>query len=146
MIVDKFSGEYRWLSNFYPCDIVYGGVTYPSVEHAYVASKTLDIPTRANILTMTAGQAKRYGRTIPIRDDWDDVKLNLMMDFVGQKFKNNIELRKKLIDTTCTIVEGNTWNDTFWGMCNGKGQNMLGRIIMTVRCELQIEDMFYGFN
>lgn len=135
MKIDSFQGEYRWLSNFWPCDIEFDGVVYPSVEHAYVASKTTDELLRKQVLLCkTAGEAKQLGRSFEIRKDWDKAKLSFMRYFLHQKFTKNPELRSKLASTKgMTIVEGNTWGDTFWGVCNGKGQNHLGKILMDIR-------------
>jgi ribA/ribD-fused uncharacterized protein len=69
-----------------------------------------------------------------MRDDWDDVKLGIMRDLVSRKFKQNKDLRLMLEATgDQELVEGNTWNDTFWGVCNGEGCNWLGKILMEVR-------------
>ena len=86
MKIDSFRGEYRWLSNFWPCDIEFDGVVYPSVEHAYVASKTSDKNIRDKVLACkTAGDAKRLGRSFTLRGDWDEVKVGFMKNFVYQK-------------------------------------------------------------
>ena len=37
------------------------------------------------------------------------------------------------------LEEGNTWHDTYWGVCNGKGKNKLGKILMQVREELKLD-------
>lgn len=135
-VIDSFQGEYRWLSNFEPVDVVYEGELYPSVEHAYVAAKTLDRETRKSIaLLATAGAAKRAGRSLTLRSDWDRVKLKVMEELIRQKFMH-VRLRRLLMSTVgMAIVEGNTWGDTFWGVCNGIGENHLGRIIEKVRAE-----------
>lgn len=137
-MIDSFSGKYRFLSNFFPAKVVYEGVEYPSSEHAYQAAKTLDIPTRLHIAAMeTPGETKRAGKKLAIRSDWDQVKISVMEEIVRDKFTRNLTLRQKLIDTGDQIlIEGNTWFDTFWGVCNGKGQNHLGKILMKVRKEL----------
>ena len=60
-----------------------------------------------------------------------------MFDLVLEKFKQNPELKQKLLETgNQELIEGNTWNDTFWGVCNGQGQNWLGKILMLARSEL----------
>ena len=62
-----------------------------------------------------------------------DVKVKLMFVLVTEKFKQNPELKQKLLETgNQELIEGNTWNDTFWGVCNGQGQNWLGKILMLV--------------
>jgi len=58
-----------------------------------------------------------------------------MLDLVRKKFENPL-LRAMLLATEdAVLVEGNTWNDTFWGVCRGRGENWLGRILMQVREE-----------
>ncbi len=135
-IIDSFQGEYRWLSNFEPVDIVFEGELYPSVEHAYVAAKTLDRTARKAIaLLSTPGAAKRAGRMLKVRPDWDTVKLDVMRSLTRQKY-HHARLRRLLLATgDAQIVEGNTWGDTFWGVCNGEGENHLGKIIMEVRAQ-----------
>ncbi len=132
--IDSFHGAYRFLSNFWPAPVVLDGVTYPTVEHAYVAAKTLDTDIRQQIAAIEKpGDVKRFGRKLTLRPDWEEVKLDVMTDLVGQKFTDP-DLRAKLDATGDTdLVEGNTWGDTFWGVCRGKGENHLGKILMAVR-------------
>ena len=132
-IIDKFSGEYRWLSNFWIHD------TYKnlSVEHHYQAAKTTNIHDWFYIMAQdTPGKAKRIGKEITVRQDWDMVKLILMEQFIRDKFTMNMELRLKLMDTRgITLMESNTWGDTYWGVCDSFGLNHLGKILMKVRDE-----------
>lgn len=137
--ITSFSGAYRWLSNFWPVEITReDGITYPSSEHAYVASKVITLSTRRWIASIeTAGQVKRAGRTLVLRDDWEQVKRAEMLSILRLKFQNP-ELADKLRATgNATLVEGNTWGDTYWGVCNGQGHNVLGQLLMLVRSELQ---------
>lgn len=140
--ITRFDGEYSFLSNFYPSDrIVYDRVAYRTVEHAYVAAKSLDVDFRQEVWdTPTPGQAKRLGREVELRADWDDIKLDVMKDLIHQKFQNTV-LRQQLIATNKSmLVEGNTWGDTFWGVCKNTGQNHLGRILMDERFEIRLEE------
>jgi len=133
-MINQFQNEHRFLSNFWPCCVFLDGLAYPSVEHAYVAAKTLDISKRHEIRGVpTPGQVKRLGRKLKLRHDWEDVKLGVMQDLVTQKFTD--PALRALLEATRPheLVEGNTWGDTFWGVCNGVGQNHLGRILMDVR-------------
>lgn len=138
--IDKFDGKYAFLSNFYPCDVfsVEDMLIYPSVEHAFQAAKVKDVETkRAFQVAPSPAAAKRLGKQVPLRDDWEDIKLDVMYNLVWSKFVNNSELRYKLISTDdAELVEGNTWGDTFWGVCKGTGNNHLGEILMNVRDEL----------
>jgi ribA/ribD-fused uncharacterized protein len=141
-IIDKFDGtEHAFLSNFHPAPVVLDGVTYPSVEHAYQAAKTFNLDDRQRILNCPPPNiAKKIGRKVKARSDWDQVKVAIMTDLVRQKFTDHPELREQLLATgNATLVEGNWWGDRFWGMCNGEGHNYLGRILMDVRKELCCE-------
>ncbi len=136
-----FQGEYRWLSNFVPVDIEFDDVIYPSVEHAYVAAKCNDICDRSPIQKMTAGQAKRYGKTMHLSPWFESSKISIMRGFLDQKFSKE-PYRQLLIDTDGSYIEEtNAWGDTFWGVCDGKGQNILGVLIMQIRSEILWENM-----
>lgn len=130
-IIDSFSGEYRWLSNFWIHDTVNG----LSVEHLYQAAKATTMDDYLNVLACrTPGAAKRMGKEIVCRSDWDDVRLTLMEHFLREKFVWNTTLAVKLRETShCLLVEGNHWGDTFWGVCDGKGENHLGKLLMNIR-------------
>lgn len=139
-MIKSFSGEYRFLSNFYPVEVVLDGVTYPTVENAYQAAKTLDLENRKEFIGVLPGFAKRLGQRLEIRPDWSDVKLNIMKRLNEQKYMRP-DLRKELCDTyPQDIVEGNTWGDTFWGVCNGKGSNHLGKILLAIRLQILLSD------
>lgn len=138
--INSFSGKYRFLSNFWPCKVVWEGVEYSSTEHAYQAAKLANTEHRELVRNAkTPGQAKKLGRKFPMIDSWDNVKLNVMYDLCLQKFQNP-ELKQKLLDTgDAILIEGNTWNDTFWGICNGVGENNLGKILMRIRSEINVD-------
>lgn len=83
-------------------------------------------------------RAKAMGRRVKLRKDWEDVKNRIMYEICLAKFVQNKELRDALLSTKDEeLIEGNTWNDTYWGICNGKGLNMLGKVLMRVRSELR---------
>ncbi len=135
MIIDKFSGEYRFLSNFYPCLVHYDGLSYSTAEHAYQAAKFDCFNVREQIrISGTPGQAKRLGQKYHLRPRWDEIKPLIMSEIVLIKFAINTDLRKKLIRTNpFKLIEGNEWGDTYWGVCNGEGKNRLGIILGNVR-------------
>jgi hypothetical protein len=144
--INGFFREYRFLSNFYPCKVEYEGITYPSTEHAYQAAKTVDVEERKKIATIVkSGDVKRYGRYyIKIRSDWEQVKLGIMLELNRKKFVGT-SLTQKLLDTyPCNLEETNHWNDTFWGVCNGVGENNLGKILMQVRQEIKDRSEYFG--
>lgn len=136
VVIDKFDDtEFRFLSNFYPAAVNYEDIVYATSEHAYQAAKTLDINQRHNIAMLeTPGKAKKYGKTVRLRPAWDDIKISIMKEIVESKFQQNPKLIEKLLATDDAIlIEGNTWGDKFWGVCDGEGENNLGKILMYVR-------------
>jgi ribA/ribD-fused uncharacterized protein len=137
-VIDSFTGEYRWLSNFWPATIFYDDLVWPSSEHLYQAAKSANLNQREMVrLAATPGIAKRLGKKLDIREDWNDVKLSVMAHIIKLKFDQNPDLQRRLKDTGDTwLIEGNTWNDTFWGVCNGRGENHLGNLIMRYRASL----------
>ena len=134
-----FQGDYRWLSNFWRCDVTHDGITYSSVEHAYQAAKTLDFQDRWDLSQLpTPGLAKKAGRDLVLRLDWMQVRERVMSELLVQKFLVHTDLKKKLLDTgDAPLVEENTWGDTFWGVCKGQGENHLGILLMGVRARLR---------
>ena len=134
--IKGFFSEYRWLSNFYPCDITYEGQKYLSTEAAYQAAKTIIPAERKLFIKLTPSKAKRKGQKITLRSDWEQVKEQVMYDVLKLKFKD--EVLAKLLKETGTkyLEETNWWGDEVWGVCNGVGQNKLGKLLMKVREEL----------
>lgn len=133
-----FTGPYRFLSNFYPAPFVWDDILWPTSEHAYQAAKTLDKKTRLEICKLSRpGEAKRAGKRLALREDWHEVKIDIMYQVVFEKFYQNPDLRSKLIATgSMCLEEGNTWNDVFWGVCppgSSNGRNELGKILMKIR-------------
>ena len=134
-MINKFRGYYFFLSNFYPCKILYRGITYPTSEAAYQAQKALNENERLRISKLEdPHDAKAEGQKLDLRADWDDVKVDEMYLICMNKFLQNPELEELLLATGDEeLVEGNHWHDTFWGVCNGVGENKLGKILMMVR-------------
>lgn len=137
--IDKFVGEHRFLSNFYPASVCLGGQEFKSVEAAYQAAKTDDPCMRERIRqAATPSHAKQLGKTLRLSGDWESHKLVVMEGLVQQKFERHSELADKLLATADKeLVEGNWWGDRFWGVCNGTGENHLGKILMKVREHLR---------
>jgi len=144
-IINSFRNEYLFLSNFYRCDIIIFSsynplaVPYKTVEHYYQASKATNITDHMKITNLSsAGAAKNFGRKIKLRDDWEDIKIDIMKKALKEKFSNPI-FNKKLRETgTKILIEGNHWGDTYWGVDikTGIGQNMLGKLLMEIRDEV----------
>lgn len=136
--ITVFSGEHRFLSNFYPSEVCYDGEQYRTVEHAYQAAKAIKSDDRLRVRDASSpAQAKRLGRTILLRKHWEEVKVHVMLQLLRQKFSAPV-LKGALLDTgNAQLIEGNNWSDTFWGVCNGVGTNVLGTLLMRVRDEIR---------
>ena len=150
----QFAYEYDFLSNFHPSRLTFDGVAYATVEHAYQAAKTFD-PVKTIFgadfnPNLSAGQAKRVGQNLNLRDDWEKVKVPIMRLLLLQKFED-AKLKEKLKATgDAYLEEGNWWHDIFWGVCHHKmegktcrepqhrpfGGNHLGYLLMDVRTVL----------
>jgi ribA/ribD-fused uncharacterized protein len=140
MAINSFEGDNAFLSNFYPSSIKVDDITYPTVEHAFQASKldpdNLWVKTAISHLD-TPGKAKRFGRKVTLRSNWEQIKNSIMLNLLRLKFSNSA-LKFLLLETGDEeLIEGNYWNDTYWGVCNGEGQNHLGKLLMQVREELK---------
>lgn len=134
-MISSFRDEYFFLSNFYPVEIKLDGIVYPNAETAFQAQKTLDVEERRKFsMLKNPVQAKRLGRKVKLRDDWEEVKLDIMTEIVSQKFLQHPHLIEMLLQTGDEeLIEGNKWGDRFWGVCKGKGENNLGKILMKIR-------------
>lgn len=134
LTIDAFNGDYRWLSNFSPM-----GGCFPTAEHHYQARKARTPYDAIYVMSApTPNLAKHRGRAIHVREDWEEIKLDVMYDILILKF--SIEpVQTMLIETgNAELIEGNTWGDTFWGVCKGKGDNYLGELLMCVREHYEI--------
>lgn len=144
--IDKFEKEYFFLSNFYNHSIEENGIIYPTNEHYFQAMKTLDISERKKIASaLTPGEAKRLGRFVNLRADWEKVKFEVMEKGLHLKFADP-KLAKKLIETyPAELIEGTWWHDQIWGDCYCEkhkdipGQNNLGKLLMKIRAGLILE-------
>lgn len=147
-MIDNFhypDGKPSPLSNFFPSPIKdAAGNTYPTVEHFFQAMKTLDPEDRKRIAAAsTPGIAKKMGGRkgiVVLRSDWEVVKLGVMRQALELKFPNDLRnpMTMWLLDTRDQLlVEGNTWGDRIWGVCNGSGMNWLGHLLMARRAELR---------
>lgn len=136
-VIDKFAGDYFFLSNFYLAPVEYNGILYTCAEAAFQAQKC---PERAEeFKDLPPNEAKRLGRKVELRPDWERVKEQIMYEIVLTKFITNPELYSKLLclPENVILIEGNNWNDDFWGKCTKDGKNKLGQILMRVHKELR---------
>lgn len=141
-MISEFRGKNAFLSNFYLTDITYKGRTYKSVEHLYQAEKCLTNSEREKIRKAeTPRIAKILGRRVQLRPHWDLDRITIMETILRLKFAKPT-LKKLLRETGETeLIENNYWHDTFWGVCkcdkhNHSGLNMLGKILMKIRAEM----------
>ena len=137
----EFRNEHYYLSNFYNAPVRYNGLTFKNNEAAFQAMKC---PERASeFCDLNSADAKRLGRCVRLRSDWSVVKERIMYEICLAKFTQNDELKRRLLATgDALLVEGNSWNDREWGVCNGVGENKLGKIPMRVRNELKGANLY----
>lgn len=137
----SFWGKHRFLSNFSPAEFVWNKIVWKHSEGAYQSAKSLDRQVRIAMSGIVSpAAAKHTGKRVDIRPDWNEVRDEIMYDIVLEKFRQNPDLKAKLIATgDAHLEEGNTWNDRYWGVCpvgSGNGQNQLGKTLMKVRQQL----------
>lgn len=143
----RSSDKYGCFSNFTHCKVNFGGITYNSTEAAWQAQKTLNENERKQFATLNPSEAKKLGRKVNLRPDWEEVKYQLMVDVCYEKFKNSKKFREVLLSTeNDEIIENTTgWHDNIWGNCecpkciNKPGRNLLGKALMEVRERLRNE-------
>jgi ribA/ribD-fused uncharacterized protein len=142
-MINQFQGEYRFLSNFYSSQftcrfalIPRKDYVFPSVEHFYQASKATTDEDFDRVMRCATAQTKKMGRSIRLIPSWEANKDTVMLEGVWAKFSQNPYLQQRLLATADRdLIEGNYWNDKYWGVClkTGLGQNKLGQILMHVR-------------
>ena len=124
------------MSNFYPFKLIYNGIEYQNTEAAFQAQKCKYLPERNQFSKLNPSEAKRLGRRVELRPDWEQVKDGIMYNIVLTKFSSDEYLAYKLLETgEEVLMEGNTWKDTYWGvdLDTMEGKNKLGLILMKVR-------------
>ena len=137
-MINKFRGKYYFLSNFYETPVTWNGLTYLNNEAAFQSAKTFS--DRECFTNLDPSSAKKLGRKVQLRSDWENVKDDVMYEICKAKFSQNTELKKRLLSTGNEhLEEGNTWGDKIWGTVNGVGENRLGKILMRIREELRNE-------
>ena len=147
-VIDNFSGENRWLSNFAIGEVTIDGLTFLNREAAFQAMKTVNPHKRKLFTTMNPSEAKKAGRMVELRPDWEEIKEKVMYDVCKAFFSQHLNEREKLIETGffTKLIERNHWHDNFWGVCtcqkcqSSRGKNRLGKILMAIRTEFIIED------
>jgi|15BtaG_2_1085339.scaffolds.fasta_scaffold86590_1 ribA/ribD-fused uncharacterized protein len=140
-MINLFRGSNSFLSNFHPLEgsTLHG---YPTVENFFQAMKCHDETYRKGLKLVTPAVAKKLGRRCKLRDNWEVIKFDVMIYALRKKFTEP-RLHEKLLATgNQTLVEGNYWNDTYWGvnLKTGNGENNLGKLLMQVRYEIELND------
>lgn len=142
-VINDFSGANYFLSNFYPAPAVLGEWSYPTAEHAFAAAKTLDLTQRHEIRFLPSpALAKKYGRRVALREDWDLLRDVFMAKILASKFSYKPLAEKLLATGDAVLIEGNSWHDNYWGDCHCKkckhtpGQNHLGVQLMMLRAQI----------
>lgn len=141
--IEDFRKTYYFLSNFFPSTVSYKDCEFPTVEHAFQAAKCTSAADFDKILNCrTPYEAKKLGRLVAIKDNWDSQRVNIMREILREKFCNNANLKELLVNTgQRKIVEGNYFHDNYWGQClceehrHIQGENMLGELLMKIRNE-----------
>lgn len=139
-MIKQFVDKYRFLSNFYTCDLYdYKNTTVEHIFQASKAERTIDFLSVVN--SQTPAEAKKLRRKIEIRSDWNEIKVSVMEKLLREKFsKKNPGLVELLLETGDEeLQEGNYWNDTFWGvdLKTGIGENNLGKLLMKIRNDIR---------
>jgi ribA/ribD-fused uncharacterized protein len=153
MTIDRFTGQFDFLSNFYPSTVEYMGLEFPTAEHAFQARKCWPLDkdhVEAIRKASTPSKAKMLGRRATLDPQWEEIKVSVMAEIVYLKFTQNPELGTRLMQTDfAQLIEGNTWGDRFWGCTDDPysrgtywdGKNVLGTILMTVRAAIQLDNL-----
>lgn len=154
--IREFRGKYVFLSNYYYAPFIWNNRIWTHVEIPYQLVKTIivsssSLPLQSSSMSsdriyisdamydewkyLLPSQAKARGRRQTTHSDlWEKLHLSIMEQLVYEKFSQSDELKDKLINTNNKkLIEGNYWKDTYWGVCNGVGDNHLGKILEKVR-------------
>lgn len=137
--VKGFSGAHKVFSNFYPVEFEMGGVKFRSSEHAFMYQKSDDPIYRRAVLAARDGKAaKLVGRGANLSPDWDNRgRYVAMFRALSAKFNCIDEWLRLCAPGPIYLEETNWWNDIHWGVCRGRGENHLGRLLMCVRYSME---------
>lgn len=140
--IDYFRGKYFFLSNFYEkAPFVMDGIRYQNSEAAFQSYKCRNYNDRKQFADLNPSEAKRLGRHVQLRDNWEEIKVDVMYRVLYEKFSQNQSCKSRLLATgTAELIEGNDWGDIVWGKFNGHGSNYLGKMLMRVRERMRSEE------
>lgn len=128
-----FSGDWAFLSNLYPSPLEWMNFLYPCVENAFQAAKTSDHEVQRRLTELSPDDAAAYGRMVPLRPDWEEVKLDVMTSLLALKFEIPVLRRRLIASAPKELVNLNWWGDRYWGRVKLQGENHLGRLLMELR-------------
>ena len=154
-----YEQDFYVLSNFSAFRVQWKGIDFDTSEHAYHWEKFRDQPHAWNSVGSIAEQVRLAPSAHAAfklaeickphrRPDWDDVKVEIMRGILKAKVDQHEYVRRKLLETGTRELVEDSWRDDFWGWGPNKdGKNMLGRIWMEIRDELQHDQMLItGFQ
>jgi hypothetical protein len=140
-MVKGFFGEYRWLSNYHVCPVIFRGMEFTSSEAAYQSAKTNDDYVKSQIQAMSPSESKKFSHSLKTGREWEKTKKGIMYEILVDKYTRNEDLKRKLLETGSKYLEEtNYWDDTYWGVYMGKGKNTLGELLMKIRNELKLQE------
>lgn len=135
-MIDRFTGEYDFMSNRYACQFVWQGLRYSNAEAAFQSSKCAGETGRKVFCNCSADKAALKGRDMVPDSDWENERLGIMESILTAKFEQNPSLMKRLVETgNMLLINGNNKKETFWGidLYSWQGENHIGKILMTIR-------------
>lgn len=138
-MIERFNGEYLFLSNFYEGkEFEYKGMIFKNTEAAFHSQK--DLSRQKEFEGLRPSESKKKGRAVKLRDDWNQIREDVMFDVCWEKFTQDEELKQKLLNTKDVYLqEGNYHSDALWGRIWSQkenkwiGENLLGKTLMTIR-------------
>ncbi|MAG26482.1 Swarming motility protein ybiA [Candidatus Pacearchaeota archaeon] len=131
----KSGQKYGCFSNFYPASFTLDEKLWPTTEHYFMAQKTLN-PEKVEKIRRADGprEARRLGRIVELRPNWDNIKYNIMVKALHAKFTQNEHICEILLSTGDRSIHENC-KDPWWG--GGPnfpgGRDLLGKALIEVR-------------
>lgn len=132
-MITEFRGEHYFLNNSYPCSIEYEGCRYNSSESLFQALKSFDVRDRVALSRLSPEDAIIYSKRMKVREDWEEIKVDIMYYVLLLKFNQNPNLMKELLETEGEIIFYKGDVESSWGASVEECNNELGSILMQIR-------------